>query len=287
MTASIVITTWLLETLLTYTVEKSLLSDFFLALTPLERLYALRRLSGNTVTEQWFVLTGIAAIIVLALLYFFISYKRRVREQYTTSEIFNQNANRCGLSERERQILFLTARLGGIKRSESIFTMSKVFDLGAEKMIENSLIQHGPEQSNQIRAELSYIREKLGFKKYSISSIGALQNSKKASSRQIPVNKSIHITRRRSPDSDNELEGKVIANTNHQLLIKLPFPVETVPGDLWRARYYLGASVWEFDTSTIECDGEILILNHSYKPSTLFARRGKQAGLYCKIYLFE
>ena len=291
MTAPIVITRWLLETVLMYGIETSLLSDFFLALTPLERLYALRHLSSNAITEQWFVIGGIAAIIALALLYIIISYNRRMREQYTTYEIFNQNADRCGFSERERQLLFLTARLGGIKRCESIFTMSKVFDLGAEKMIENSLIQHGAEPSRQIRAELSYIREKLGFKKNPVSSIGALKNPQKGSSRQIPVDKSIYITRRRAPDLDNELEAKVIANTNLQLLIKLAFAVETVPGDLWRARYYLGASVWEFDTSIIDCDGEILILNHSDNIRFINRRRFLRAEVnkqaYITIYTFS
>jgi hypothetical protein len=39
--------------------------------------------------------------------------------------------------------------------------------------------------------------------------------------------------------------------------------LESKPGEFWRARYYFGASVWEFDTSVFSCNDDILVLNHS------------------------
>jgi hypothetical protein len=43
----------------------------------------------------------------------------------------------------------------------------------------------------------------------------------------------------------------------------LTTPVESKLGEFWRARYYFGVSVWEFDTSVVRCNGDILVLNHS------------------------
>jgi hypothetical protein len=39
--------------------------------------------------------------------------------------------------------------------------------------------------------------------------------------------------------------------------------VESKLGEIWRAQYYFGTSVWEFDTSVVRCYGDILVLNHS------------------------
>ena len=47
------------------------------------------------------------------------------------------------------------------------------------------------------------------------------------------------------------------------MAVKLPKPIKIVFGDVWYARYYFGASVWEFDTSVISCKGDILVLNQS------------------------
>jgi hypothetical protein len=40
-------------------------------------------------------------------------------------------------------------------------------------------------------------------------------------------------------------------------------PVKITFGELWRIRYYFGSSVWEFDTSVVSYDGNILVLNHN------------------------
>jgi len=34
-------------------------------------------------------------------------------------------------------------------------------------------------------------------------------------------------------------------------------------GEFWCVRYYFGSSVWEFDTSVVSYDGNVLVLNHS------------------------
>jgi hypothetical protein len=43
----------------------------------------------------------------------------------------------------------------------------------------------------------------------------------------------------------------------------LSVSLESKPGEQWCVRYYFGASVWEFETSVISCNDNVLVLNHS------------------------
>ncbi|MHC4666107.1 MAG: PilZ domain-containing protein, partial [Planctomycetota bacterium] len=45
--------------------------------------------------------------------------------------------------------------------------------------------------------------------------------------------------------------------------VKSAMSVKITFGEMWRVRYYFGASTWEFDTTIVSCDGDILVLNHS------------------------
>ena len=232
-----------------------------LALTPTERWKAAGRF-GTGMTERWLILTGVAVIIVLTALLLMISLRRTTQKHKVSGQLFVDYAEKRGLSGRERQILLEIANKAGLKRSQAIFSMVGAFDHGAGKMIEESLAQQGAEESKWLRTELSFLREKLGFQKKSSVSIGPPTKLKKPSSRQIPAGKQLHITRRKSPDL-GDIESTVIKNDNMELTVKLTTPVESKLGEFWRARYYFGVSVWEFDTSVVRCNGDILVLNHS------------------------
>jgi len=231
------------------------------ALTPVERWKAAGRF-GNSMTEPWFILTGVAVIIVLAGLLLMISVHRIARERKVSGQLFFDYAEQRGLSGRERQILLEIAYRAGLKRSQSIFTMVRAFDHGAGKMIEESLARQGAEESQRLTTELSFLREKLGFQKQTSVSIGSSTKLKKPSSRQIPEGKKLYINRRKTPDFD-DIESTIIKNDNMELTIRLTTSVESKLGELWRAQYYFGTSVWEFDTSVVRCYGDILVLNHS------------------------
>jgi hypothetical protein len=201
-----------------------------------------------------------------------VSYNRAAQERKSSEQLFVKYAENRGLSKRERQILLEIARKAGLKRGEAIFTMRSAFDYGAAKIVEESLAQQGAEKNRWLRTELSFLREKLGFQKKTSTSIGSATKSRKLSSRQIPTGKKLHITRRKIPDLA-DIECTVIKNDNMELTVELITPLESKPGELWRARYYFGASVWEFDTSVINCDGNILALNHSDNVRFLNRRR--------------
>ena len=235
-----------------------------LALTPIERWKAAGR-QNTGLSDHWFILTGIAVIIILTVLLLIVSYNRISRERKLSGQLFFDYAERRGLSGRERQILLKIAQKSGLKRKPAIFSMAGAFDAGARKMIKECLAQQGAEESKWLRTELSFLRQKLGFQKKTSISTSSLSKLKRPSSRHILTGKKLYVTRRKSPDLGDlsDIESIVIKNDNMELTIKLTIPVESKLGELWRVRYSFGGSVWEFDSSVVRCNEDILVLNHS------------------------
>lgn len=233
----------------------------FLALTPIERWKAAGR-QNSGLTDHWFIFTGIAVIIILTVLLLIVSYNRITRERKVSGQLFFDYSEQRGLSGRERQILLKIAQKAGLKKNQAIFSMVGAFDDGARKMIDECLAQQGAEESKWLRTELSFLRQKLGFQNISSVSTGSPSKLKRPSSRHILTGKKLYITRRKSLDL-GEIESTVIKNDNMELTIKLTTSVESKPGELWRARYSFGASLWEFDSSVVRYNDDILVLNHS------------------------
>jgi len=237
----------------TLPIIKDHLAVTVLTLTPIQRWDAAgKQFSLNFVTERWFIITMLGAMLILISLLLIVSFRRTLLRQRASSQLFDEYADRTGLSARERQILLTIASYAGLKECEAIFTMASAFDLGAARMIEESLTRQGPEAGGQLKIELSFLREKLGFTK----------KSNKLSSRQIPEDRKVHITRRIGRHSD-EIEATVVENNDIELTLKLATPVRITFGEVWRVRYYFGASVWEFETSVLSYDGDVLVLHHS------------------------
>ena len=239
------------------------LGTIVLALTPQERWEAMGRFNTNFMTERWFTLTMVVAIIILTVLLFVVSLDRTAQERKATKRLFAEYAEKRGLSKRERQVLLGISTRAGLKRCEAIFTMGGAFDHGAAKMVEESLARgRTTEESEQLKTELSFLREKLGFQNQSVLSIGTPVKPRKLNSRQIPIGKKLHIACRAGSSSDS-IESTVTENNDAELVVKLIRPVKITLGEIWCVRYYFGTSVWEFDTSVVSCDGNILVLNHS------------------------
>jgi hypothetical protein len=233
-----------------------------LTLTPIERWHALRRLNSGSTDHQRFILLIVAAIIILTTLLIVISYSRRIKERKVAHSIFNNYAQRIGLSRREREILLDIAHRAKLNRIESIFTMVTVFDQCATELIKDIHARRGDKAGKILSAELSVLREKLGFEKKNPILTGSAISSNKPSTKQIPKGKQLHMTRRKTSEQ-TEIESTVIENNDVELIVKLEASLESKPGELWSVRYYFGASVWEFETSSVSCYGNILVLNHS------------------------
>ncbi|MCJ7778315.1 MAG: hypothetical protein MUP16_08385, partial [Sedimentisphaerales bacterium] len=190
----------------------------------------------------------------------------RIEEQKAADKLFADYSKRIGISQREQQLLLAVVSKSGLKRKEGIFTIDGAFARGAAELIEESLSRESDEESEQLGAELAWLGEKLGFRKRPMPSTGRL------STRQISVGKKLYVTRSKSRRIAN-IESVVIKNTDAEITIELVMPVESAPGSFWRGRCYYDASVWEFDTSAISSNGNILVLNHSDKIRFVNRRR--------------
>lgn len=229
-----------------------------LALTPMERWNAARLRRGPW-TGELFVTFAVVALVILTVMFVVVTYSRIREQRRAHSRVFHGYAERRGLSPQEERTLQEIAKRSGLRQSEVIFTAADAFDRGATKLLEDTALKgRSSEAAANLHTELSALRQKLGFKQR----VGAPANSRKPSTREIPVGKKLHITRRKARNS-TPIESTVIKNDDTELAVRLPIPLASVPGEVWRVHYYSGASVWEFDTSVVNCYDEVLVLNHS------------------------
>ena len=82
----------------------------------------------------------------------------------------------------------------------------------------------------------------------------------------------LHITRRLGGQSD-DIQAHILANDAKQLTVSLERPIRITFGELWRARYFHGTSVWEFDTAVVSFEGAKLVLRHSDEVRFINRRR--------------
>jgi hypothetical protein len=240
-----------------------LTSSLSLAITPLERWQAARRFGSTFVDRRWLVMLAVGVLIILVLLLLLVSVRRVAQERNAAGRLFFRYAQKRGLSSRESHILLEVAGKAGLRRSSAVFTMSNAFDRGTTRLLQETLAQHGAEENEQLRSELSFLREKLGFRKRLLRSARSSAQSKKASSRQIPAGRKISMTRRKSADDAGEIEFIVMENKLAELTVKAAQSIKVTLGEYWRVRYLFGTSIWEFDTTVISCHGSVLVLNHS------------------------
>jgi hypothetical protein len=229
------------------------------ALTPIERWYAARQLDSASADQRLFIILSVAAILILTVLFIAAGYRQKAKEQNLANKVFALYAEKTGLSRLERQILLDMAERTKLKRIESIFTMVTAFERGAAELTKDALAHRGAKASKNLSARLSILREKLGYEK---KRSNATATSNKSSSRQIPPGKQLQMTRSNESEPIN-IESTVIENNDFELTVQFNEPLESKPGEIWSVRYNFGASVWEFETSSISCYGNILVLNHS------------------------
>lgn len=270
---------------MTSAVITEVLGAAFLALKPEERWGAAREFTLDFTLERWMIVVGMIALIALGALLLWRGFSRAKEGKKAVGRSFADNARALGLTGRESRLLTIAADRAGLKREESIFTMDTAFERGTTKVIEDGL---GSEQSaesaeerEQLKIEFSFLREKLGFGKQRSSSAG-----KKLSSRQIPVGKTLYITRRKARDSD-DIESTVVKNSASELVIKVSKLVRVTFGETWCVRYYSGVSVWEFDTTVVSCDGDVLVLKHSERVRFINRRRFLRVSVRRRAFIAQ
>lgn len=237
------------------------LNFIVLALTPAQRWQAARGFTAGFMGEKWFITACMAVLVILSVLFILVTWHKAKKERKTANRLFFEYADERGLNPRERHILMYIATRAKLKQKESIYTMADAFDRGATKIIRAALTLKGKDKRRQLNAELSILREKLGFQKR-LSPSADLLVTNNSSSRNIPGDRKLYLTSLETGDF-NDIEAVIIENNDIELIVEPSEPIEVDKDVALCVRYYFGASVWEFDTTVIDCEGEILILNHS------------------------
>ena len=101
-----------------------------------------------------------------------------------------------------------------------------------------------------------------GITKQYRPSAGSITESSRPTSRQIPTGKKLYVARREACDVAS-IESIVLKNDDVELAVKLAVPLEISTGEVCCVRSNFDASVWQFETSAVNCYGSILVLNHS------------------------
>jgi hypothetical protein len=231
------------------------------SLSSAERLKAVQRLNMDLRNADNFLIICGVILTSLVMLFIIISLVGSMKRKKNSNKLFIEYADKRGLNIRERHILMDIAIKSRIRFAESIFTMGDVFDRGATQLMRVTLAKYGAKRSRYLSAELSILREKLGFKKRSAVSELAMKPGG-TGSRQIPEGRKLYLTNPEITDYF-ETETIIIENKEHEFNVQLTQQVECEPGDSFCARYYFGALIWEFDTCVLEVKDNILVLQHS------------------------
>lgn len=230
-----------------------------LGLTAPERWAATRQIGPRAVHQQWLVLIGVALLLALLAALVAISVRRRQQVKRQRADELDVAILRRGLTGRERQILLAIALRSGLQRTLDIFQRVDAFDRGAVQLLAECAPTRTPQEIAALKAEVAGVRQKLDIQPPAGG--GAVARGR-PSSREIPVGASLELTGRRG-DQAVALSAEVVRNDTLELTVALRAPLGSKPGDSWLARYYSGLSAWEFRTSTVRCDEQRLVLNHS------------------------
>ena len=142
------------------------LSRYIAALTTMERFEALTRLKSLPGSEKSFVIFGVVAAVVMAGLFVLATVAKRRYEIIEWHRAFDDLAQKMGLTDNERKLTEDMAQAARLKKASVLLADSRLFDKSASKMIELfASEQKDDEQIRSLKLELTFLREKLGFRK--------------------------------------------------------------------------------------------------------------------------
>ncbi|MEN6306231.1 MAG: hypothetical protein ABFD91_00620 [Anaerohalosphaeraceae bacterium] len=263
------------------------------ALSPIERYSAMRQLEtrppSGVMTNKWFVVLGWSLIALLLILLAAVRRMRLEKERLAMEERFSNLADRCRLSQQEREILESISLRAGVKNKDLIFTEPQLFDNGLARMMQESFESgHNLVQRKRLNVMAYGIKTKLGFQK-SMSEFGLTNRTgRNLSSRQISIGRTVLISQATQPGSPR-FEAAVIRNDEYELAILPKTAIEAVPGQIVAVQYRVGSITWEFDSIVISCGPQGLELNHTDRIRFINRRRFQRVPVQkkAKVALFD
>jgi hypothetical protein len=230
---------------------------------------------GNEWGMGVWLLGGIVALLViLGAMFVAVSVIRAMKEKKAAKLSVASKGRQMGLSERQLRMAGEIADRAGLPDRDGIYSIEDAFDRGVQKIIEQNLSKGlVREEIVRLKAELSGLREKIGFRdKVNSEPAGRPALSNQPTTRQISAGRVVRLTRRANP-VDGGIETSIIENNKNEIRVKLVGNIKINFGDSWRVRYDYGASVWEFDSTVTGYDGNILRLSHSDNVRFISRRR--------------
>ena len=247
------------------------------AMTPQERLRAMRRINTGSGTEfltgRWLELAGWLTIVLLVVV-LGILYKKRMKKKTSCEKnSFSENATRLRLNGEEQDIVSAIATLAGIKQRNSVFTLRPAFDAGLSRLM-CEIFSAGQElaERRKFHEAVLSIKTKLGFISSQLQNGVANRNGKGRTTRQIPVGTEVWISPSNN-DTDERFGAKITQNDNFEFSLRPEVPVTCSPGNIWTVRYSNGAMIWEFEAIATACSQENISFSHSERIRYVNRRR--------------
>jgi len=131
-----------------------------LALTPLERWSAVRRVDPRPPHEYSPLLAVTLLLFALVVLLWLVSHRRKARRAGASRELFWDDAVQGRFGARDRELLAAIAARSGLRRREDILTAADAFDRGTAKLL-GEYAGRTPEETARLRADVVRLREKL------------------------------------------------------------------------------------------------------------------------------
>jgi hypothetical protein len=231
------------------------------SLTPLERWEAFTQMGSDIYSRRILIASAIALVMALTSWLITAIYNSILKNRRAANKLFNNYAEHAGLSRRECRILLNIAKSQKLKQVEAIFTSANIFDRGATKITRAALANEGSEASKLLSAELSILRQKLGYRKVASFAMNMSVDTK-PNSRQIPEGSTLNITSLKAAgfvDSVSILRK----SDDSGLTIETADDLEVGIGEQLTVRYYFGSSIWEFDGNLLDRSGKSLLISHS------------------------
>ena len=269
----------------------SIITDSISQLKPMERWEAAGRFDGNWLTERWFILTVIFALMILTVLLAASVVYRKIRERKASEIILLGRARKKGLSESELQILLEVANSSPVSDKSSVMVVEQTFNEGAGILLERAAKRKSTEEVKLLRGLLMSLKKNLGFVDSQANGTEKEADKGIGNTLQIPVGTKVYITRRMWRFDDG-IETTVIENNERGLKIEVGKKVKVIFGDKWRASCAYGRTVWGFDTSVVESVRTTMLLSHSDDVYFLNRRRFsgqqvRQRGSVCRLPFIE
>jgi hypothetical protein len=247
--------------MITASVTFRVVEPILAALSPEDRWQAMRQLSDHSLLlDRNFIIVGLVSIAILLALLFVIHYGRQWTSLRKRKVNFSEFGKENGLSTHELKILNVIATKAGLQNIDAIFTMPAAFDKGVNAI----LLETGTilDQSGRSRftSDLTSLRSKLGFNLQPAQK-SAIAKDNNVSSRQIPVGKTVELTRRKN--ACERINAQVIHNDELELTVKMLVEIKPVPGEVWNLHYNMGSSIWEFESPVLRAVENEWIFGHS------------------------